>query len=273
MRLSSPLVVRVLSSLVVVLGAVACGGAEPDTPTGTPLEDGGTLLEDGAVVPTPSPTATGSSPTGDSGPPPAPVPLGTEQTGEATYYAADGSGNCSFDPSPQDLMVAALNLTDYAGSATCGACLAVTGPNATITVRVVDSCPGCKKGDVDLSRSAFEKIAPLSRGRVPITWRIVPCAVTGPVAYRIKEGSSKFYTAIQVRNHKVPVAKLEYERAGAYVDIPRKTYNFFVVEKGVGDQPGGLKLRVTGSNGAVLLDTLPGTITPATTHAGAAQFP
>ena len=40
---------------------------------------------------------------------------GAIHTGEATYYnEADGGGNCSFDPTPQDLMVGAMNHTDYA---------------------------------------------------------------------------------------------------------------------------------------------------------------
>lgn len=251
----------------------ACSSAEGGT---SPTETDGGFAEDGAPIdPAPtSPIPTTPLEDGAVPPPPGPtVPLGTDQTGEATYYDADGSGNCSFDKSPQDLMVAALNTTDYAGSAACGACLEVDGPNGKVVVRVVDRCPGCAKGDVDLSQSAFAKVAPLSRGRVPITWRIVRCGVTGPIAYRIKEGSSKFYTALQVRNHRVPIAKLEYQRAGAYVDIPRLNYNFFVVDKGVGDQPNGLKVRVTASNGAVLEDTLPGTITPATTVQGKAQFP
>ncbi len=249
---------------------VACASADPSPGT---TEDGGTVVaEDGAVI-APSPTTPTPPGVDAAGPTPPAPPLGEPQTGEATYYDADGSGNCSFDKSPQDLMVAALNTTDYAGSQACGACLSVQGPNGTVVVRVVDRCPGCKKGDVDLSESAFAKIAALSKGRVPITWRTVACSVTGPVAYRIKEGSSKFYTAIQVRNHKVPVAKLECERAGAFVDVPRLTYNFFVADKGVGDQPNGLKLRVTAVNGAVLEDTLPGTITPATTVQGKAQFP
>lgn len=259
--------------LVIASFAAACGDSPSTDPTasdgGLPDDAGGVLsvptdssspapLEDGATPPTP---------------PAPPIPLGVPQTGQGTYYDATGEGNCSFDKSPQDLMVAALNLTDYAGSATCGACIAIDGPSGSVTVRVVDSCPGCAKGDVDLSKQAFEKIAALSKGRVPISWRIVTCPVVGPIAYRIKEGSSKFYTAIQVRNHKVPIAKLEYEKAGAFVDIPRKTYNYFVADKGVGDQPTGLKLRVTASNGAALIDTLPATLAPGTVIPGKAQFP
>lgn len=257
------------------LGIVSCGDPGPTSDDST--SDGGVAADGAGVANLPG---TPTSPSGEPDaattppvPPGPPVPLGAVQTGEATYYAATGEGNCSFDKSPQDLMVAALNLTDYAGSSSCGACIEATGPTGVVTVRVVDSCPGCKKGDVDLSRQAFEKIAAIEKGRVPIRWRIVACPVAGPVSYRIKEGSSKFYTALQVRNHKLPIAKLEYEKAGAFVDIPRKTYNYFVVEKGVGDQPSGLKLRVTASTGATLIDTLPGTITPAAVHVGAAQFP
>jgi expansin len=88
------------------------------------------------------------------------------ESGDGTYYDADGTGNCSFDASPDDLMVAAMNAPDYDNSAWCGACLAVTGPMATITVRVVDQCPGCAHGDLDLSETAFGMIAPLSAGRV-----------------------------------------------------------------------------------------------------------
>jgi expansin (peptidoglycan-binding protein) len=256
----------------------ACGDADvAGGPDAAGEDDAGSVAPDATADPTGTPTATptGSATSGaDSGPPVGPpTPLGPPVQGEGTYYAADGSGNCSFDPSPQDLMVAALNLTDYAGSAACGSCIAIDGPRGSVTVRVVDSCPGCAKGDVDLSQQAFAKIAALSAGRVKITWKTVPCGVTGNVAYRFKEGSSKFYTAIQVRNHRVPIAKLEYKKAGVYVNIPRKTYNYFVVDTGVGDQPSGLAVRVTASNGAVLEDLLPGTIVAGSTVPGKAQFP
>ena len=56
------------------------------------------------------------------------------ETGDGTYYAADGTGNCSFDASPDDLMVVAMNHVDYADAQWCGACLAVTGPNGFFTL-------------------------------------------------------------------------------------------------------------------------------------------
>src|SRR4051812_30071915 len=72
-----------------------------------------------------------------------------DETGQGTYYDATGAGNCSFDATPNDLMVAAINHVDYGTAQWCGACLEVTGPNGTVTVRVVDQCPGCAKGDLD----------------------------------------------------------------------------------------------------------------------------
>jgi expansin (peptidoglycan-binding protein) len=192
-------------------------------------------------------------------------------SGEATYYAADGSGNCSFDPSPGDLRVAALNTEDYAGSAMCGACVRVSGPDGEITVRIVDRCPGCQKGDVDLSESAFAAIAPLAAGRVPIQWTLVPCEVSGPLSYRFKEGSSEWWTALQVRGHRFPVAKLEVRgEGGAYRAIPREPYNYFVDTEGLG--PGPYALRVTDLLGHVVEEPSV-MLGDAVERAGAAQFP
>jgi expansin (peptidoglycan-binding protein) len=176
-----------------------------------------------------------------------------ELSGEGTYYSADGTGNCSFEASPSDLMVAAMNAPDYQSAALCGACLAVTGPNGTVTVRVVDQCPECKHGDLDLSPQAFQKLAQLSAGRVPITWHQVACDVSGPLAYHFKDGANAYWTAIQIRNHRYPIAKLEAMQGGAYVGVPRLSYNYFVQESGLGLGP--YTLRVTDTRGHTVEDT------------------
>jgi expansin (peptidoglycan-binding protein) len=193
------------------------------------------------------------------------------EMGDGTYYAADGTGNCSFDASPDDLMVAAMNATDYANAAWCGGCVAVSGPNGNVTVRIVDQCPGCQQGDLDLSPEAFQQIAALSAGRVSITWHEVDCPVTGPIGYRFKEGSNAFWTAIQIRNARYPVAKLEArDGTGAWSEIPREDYNYFVQTSGLGDGP--YALRVTDTRGQIVEDDAI-TFGEAQTMPGAAQFP
>jgi len=192
------------------------------------------------------------------------------RTGEATYYDADGSGNCSFDPSPGDLMVAAMNAPDYDNAAWCGGCVEVDGPAGTVVVRITDQCPGCASGDLDLSREAFAQIADISAGRVAITWREVPCDVSGPMQYRFKEGSSQYWTAIQVRNHRYPIAALAVRQSdGSYAAIDRAAYNYFVEADGLGAGP--YTLRLTDDRGHVVEETGIA-LGDATIATGAAQF-
>src|SRR5690242_21027010 len=89
-----------------------------------------------------------------------------DESGDGTYYDATGAGNCGFDATPSDLMVAAMNAVDYGTADWCGACVEVTGPMGTTTVRIVDQCPECSKGDLDLSPEAFAMLSPLSAGRI-----------------------------------------------------------------------------------------------------------
>lgn len=240
---------------VAALGALGCG--TDTTGTGGNSAGGATGCEPGTEL------CGGAS---DCGADPA------SHAGEATYYDfADGSGNCSFDPSPGDLMIGAMNHTDYADSAACGACVQLKGPNAEILIRIVDRCPECAPGDIDLSPEAFAKIAELSAGRVPITWHYTACDVDGPIRYHWKEGSNQWWTAVQIRNHRHPIASVEYKADdGSYRSVARESYNYFVEPNGMG--PGPYSLRVTDVFGQVLEDTNIEFI-EAGDSPGAGQFP
>jgi len=184
------------------------------------------------------------------------APLGESRNGEATYYAADGSGACLFDPTPADLLVAAINAPDWEGSAWCGACAAIEGPSGNVVVRIVDLCPECASGDLDLSPDAFEQIAAIERGRVPISWSFVECGSQGPVRYRYKDGTNPWWTAVQVLNHKLPVVSLEWSRDGeTFNPTNRQDYNYFLDDGGFGDNP--VTVRITAVDGQVLTDELP----------------
>lgn len=224
---------------VLVLGCltsahlVGCGGDDSTVENGT----GGSSASSGGTAST--------------------VEIGEERSGEGTYYDfADGSGACLFDPSPDDMDVAALNAVDWAGSAYCGGCADVTGPNGSVRVRIVDLCPECKTGDLDMSPQAFEKVAALEQGRVPITWKLVACDVPGNLRYRYKDGSNQWWTAVQVLDHRVPVAKVEFSTDGeTFEELVRTDYNYFLTESGFGPDP--VTLRVTSTTGGVVIDELP----------------
>jgi expansin (peptidoglycan-binding protein) len=187
-------------------------------------------------------------------PDPGPVPGGDLRTGEGTYYAATGAGNCSFAATPDNLMVAAMNHTDYANAQMCGAFVQVEGPRGEVVVRIVDRCPECAPGDIDLSREAFALIADPVDGRVPISWRIVSPELAGPIVYHFKDGSNQWWTAVQIRNHRNPIATFEYMDAGGqFQAVPREMYNYFVNPSGMG--PGPYTFRVTDIYGHTLTDS------------------
>ncbi|NJN19660.1 MAG: hypothetical protein HC822_27170 [Oscillochloris sp.] len=184
-----------------------------------------------------------------------PVTQNPPQAGIITYYDATGAGACSFSPSPQNLMVAAMNAEQWDGSAVCGSYVEVNGPQGSIVVRIVDLCPECKSGHLDLSREAFAVIANPIDGRVAVTWRSVSPELSGPVAYHFKDGSNQWWTAVQVRNHRNPIARFEYRNeSGQWVTVPRLSYNYFV-QTGPGMGVGPYHFRITDSYGNVLEDT------------------
>lgn len=205
--------------------------------------------------------------------PPGDVLFGEVHSGVGTYYGeADGGGNCLFDPTPNNLMVAAMNETDYNNAALCGAYVQATGPKGTVVVRIVDRCPArdCNKGHIDFSPQAFAEIADLPQGRVEITWQLISPVITTPIQYHFKDGSNQWWTAVQIRNHRNPITKFEYWNGSNWIDVQRVEYNYFIKTNGMG--PGPYTFRVTDYFGNTIVDSgIPhienGTVT------GSSQFP
>jgi len=221
-------------------------------------------------------TSAGAAAAVDPGPAAAPgtatgtgrIRFGTTYHGNGTFYGATGAGNCMFDAG-SDRMIAAMNHTDYDNSQACGAWVAVTGPSgATITVKIVDQCPECAPGAIDLSAEAFAKLAAPSAGRIPITWHLLSPQLSGPVSYVYKSGSSQYWCAIQVRDHRNPVAALEVKAGGGWRALPRQDYNYFLSADGAGC---GGDIRVTDIYGNQVTDTGIG-IRPGVVQSGRAQL-
>lgn len=182
-------------------------------------------------------------------------PKGTVHTGDGTYYDGGYVGGCAMlDPVSTDYWIAAMNLEDYNDAQLAGAYLEVTGELGTINMLVTDLLPEGKKGDLDLYIDAFPLIAPVEKGRVPVSWKIIPLdtAENAPVCYRYKEGSTEYWCGIQVRNHRYPITKLEYlDKNGEFVEINRRPYNYFEsMEMGKGP----FTFRITDIYGQVIID-------------------
>jgi len=203
-------------------------------------------------------------------------PKGTVHTGDGTFYGGGYEGGCCMlEPiSKDDYWIVAMNIVDYNNAQLAGAYLEVTGELGTINMLVTDLLPEGKKGDLDLYTDAFPLIAPVEKGRVPVSWKIVPLdsAENAPVSYKYKEGSSPYWCGVQVRNHRYPITKLEYlDKNGNFVEIKRRNYNYFEsMEMGAGP----FTFRITDIYGQVIVDeNIPFTTDDKEIIQGHVQFP
>lgn len=192
--------------------------------------------------------------------------------GLSSFYAAKGAGACALDEEVGNPMVVAINRKDFNKAAMCGAYLHIMGAKGEAVVRVVDICPGCKAGGLDLNKPAFAKVADIGKGRDVIRWELASPSITTPVQYHFKSGSSGYWTGIQIRNHRNPIAKLEYRKAdGTWASIARSPYNYFV-QKSPSLGTGPYTFRLTDFYGNILIDQdIP--LKSGGTVSGAAQFP
>ena len=177
------------------------------------------------------------------------IPAGGVTSGIATHYVLQsGTGNCMFTP-PADGLYVALSPSEYDNAAPCGSYLEVRGPDGSARVEVFDQCPPCAAGHIDLSETAFAKIAPLNAGLVSVSYEtIADPPLPGPVALRVKEGSSQYWLALLVMNAGNPVASVAVRGpSGGWQDLARASFNYWIVASGAG--PGPLSVRVTDTLG------------------------
>ncbi|MBW8792774.1 MAG: hypothetical protein JF597_04045 [Streptomyces sp.] len=220
------------------------------TPTPSRTASRHTTAPASASVPaTPSATparrsAAGASSATTTAPAAGRIRPGTTYQGVATSYdAGNGDGACSFGPT-SDVMTAAMNTADYETAKACGAYVSVRAASGTaITVRITNECPApCAVGQLDLSQQAFAKLAPLSAGRIAITWSLLSPATSDTVSIRYKTGSSQYWCGIQAIGHRNPLARLEVRTGGSWLALTRTGYNYFLSEQGTGC---GAELRLT----------------------------
>lgn len=102
------------------------------------------------------------------------APSGQTFTGDLTYYAP-GLGSCGETNSDSEAIVALAEnmmsaMTPASGNPNdnplCGKSITISYGGKTATAKIMDTCPGCANGGLDLTSSLFEVFAPLGEGRL-----------------------------------------------------------------------------------------------------------
>ncbi|KAG8975748.1 hypothetical protein FRB90_009437 [Tulasnella sp. 427] len=102
---------------------------------------------------------------------------GGSHTGHGTWYTQNGVAGACGKKHPDSALIGAMNFQLYGNvdkeSSVCGKQVLITNKknNKQVTITIADACPSCNgKGDIDLSKGAFEKLDSFDTGRINIEW-------------------------------------------------------------------------------------------------------
>ncbi|KAI0485220.1 RlpA-like double-psi beta-barrel-protein domain-containing protein-containing protein [Xylariaceae sp. FL0804] len=194
--------------------------------------------------------------------------------GTSTFYGGNLQGGmCSFSTYtlPSGIYGTAFSGSSWDSAAHCGACMEVTANGKTITAMVVDQCPECDEGHLDLFEDAFDALSPSSSDPLATSYVFVDCpddtttssggggggGVSGPLVLHSKSGASAYWFSMQVVNARAPVAGLAVSTDGgdgdSWRDLAalRTEYNFFEYASGFG--AGAVAVKVTSDAGEVVV--------------------
>jgi expansin (peptidoglycan-binding protein) len=170
-------------------------------------------------------------------------------TGQASFYRlANGGGNCSYAGPPADDLYVALGPAEYRKAGACGGYLQISGPRGKVRAKVVDQCPECKPGHLDMSATAFARIADPKQGIVPVSFTRVVNPPVPPLSFAVRPGSSQYWLAVLVIDNGNPLTRVRATAPGrGWVDLRHTEHNTWEATQGVG--PGPYSFEVTDDQG------------------------
>ncbi|KAG2817858.1 hypothetical protein PC129_g10701 [Phytophthora cactorum] len=202
-------------------------------------------------------------------------------TGDATAYTLGqtSAGNCNMmsalDFATTDY--AALNNEQWDGLQNCGRCAEVScaddrcaDQSTSVVVQILDRCPECKQGDLDLSPSVFKTLTGSHPSRYTIKWKFVDCPVSGNVNYCLKGGSNNYWMGVQPTNCATGVKSLKIN--GQDTTMLGSAYYYLLDGASqVQTDLTSLTISLTDVNGNSIEDTV--SLTADSCTEGANQFP
>jgi len=163
--------------------------------------------------------------------------------------------SCGYGGWDMGTHLAALSMADFQDSKMCGACIRIDGPTGHTIAKVIDKCKFCAEDEIVMTEEAFQDITTDDPWNwVKAKWQLVSCPVEGPVRYHYKFGSSPYWTAVQVRNARHPIKRLEYsaDNGQTFSEPEFEDWNYYVDGSGMGNGP--YTFRITDMFDQVIVD-------------------
>ena len=182
----------------------------------------------------------------------------TSYNGTGTYFTSNGVGACGDSTKTDSMLIAAFNYDMYDSSKTCGSCLEINGSLGSVIVTIKDLCSSCPAQNIDLSKFAYSKIGNLINGTMSISWKSVPCPISGGIIYNFDSYSNLYYISLKIKNIRYAVKKVEFKNNGSdYIEMQRQTYNSFVISPTNSPATSPFDIRVTDILGNVIEEQVP----------------
>ncbi|MFI7001056.1 expansin EXLX1 family cellulose-binding protein [Nocardia sp. NPDC050175] len=176
-------------------------------------------------------------------------------SGEARFYAFSPGVSCSFPGLPMDGFYVGMSTPEFGKADPCGAYLDIQGPRGDVRALIVDRCPACAPGQLDLSVAAFTQLADLSDGVAKVRYSVVRNPEPPPeLFYQVKPDSSSAWFAILFSGSGNPLREVAIRpnTGGAWQSLTRGMDNYWSISR-AGNGP--FDARVTDVHGdqAVIL--------------------
>ncbi|WP_405163572.1 expansin EXLX1 family cellulose-binding protein [Nocardia sp. NBC_01499] len=214
-----------------------------DTPNALATSATSNVLVQSATSRTPV-AATSIGPTTTAAPAPQPV-----VSGEARFYSFSQGVSCSFPGLPMDGFYVGMSTPEFGKADPCGAYLDIQGPRGDVRALIVDRCPACAPGQLDLSVAAFTQLADLSDGVAKVRYSVVRDPEPPPeLSYQVKPDSTRSWFAILFSGAGNPLREVAIRPSGggAWQNLTRGIDNYWSVS-GAGSGP--FDARVTDVHG------------------------
>jgi expansin (peptidoglycan-binding protein) len=117
----------------------------------------------------------------------------------------------------------AINSKQYENSLACGKCVNIKYKNQNINAIVVDICPECAYGDLDLFTETYNVLIQEEPGRKPISWDFIDCPsniISDSIQLRIDE-LNLYWLNIQPENFKCGFKKMFIKQNNEWIEMIR----------------------------------------------------